>query len=92
MKMKKRAVGVLAATFAAAALPIMAASPASADQGDCQYSLHEAGYTVGPKIEAACKLGADFNPAAYPGCYFALVNIGVSSGDASDACYAATRA
>ncbi|MGW5344784.1 hypothetical protein [Streptomyces sp. NPDC004050] len=40
MNMKMRAIGVLAAAFAAAALPLVAASPASADQGDCQYSLH----------------------------------------------------
>ncbi|MFE2272194.1 hypothetical protein ACFXB4_23520 [Streptomyces lavendulae] len=86
---KKRVVGVLSAMFVAAALPMVVASPASADQGDCQYSLHQAGYNVGPKVEAACKLGADFNPAAYPGCYWALVNIGVRLGAAGDACYAA---
>ncbi|MGO4460495.1 hypothetical protein AB4039_24885 [Streptomyces sp. M-16] len=86
---KKRAVGLLSAMFVAAALPMVVASPASADQGDCQYSLHQAGYNIGPKVEAACKLGADFNPAAYPGCYWALVNIGVRPGDAGDACYAA---
>ncbi|MFF4580893.1 hypothetical protein [Streptomyces sp. NPDC001389] len=86
---KKRAGGVLAAVFVAAALPMVAASPASADQGDCQYSLHEAGYNIGPKVEAACKLGADFNPGAYPACYFGLINIGVRIGDAGNACSAA---
>ncbi|WP_133898065.1 hypothetical protein [Streptomyces sp. KS 21] len=87
MKMKKRALGVLAATFAAAALPIMAASPASADQGDCQYYLHEAGYNIGPKVETACKFGADYsNPGAWMGCYWGLTGIGVRTEHASEAC------
>ncbi|MFK0253471.1 hypothetical protein [Streptomyces sp. NPDC090445] len=88
MEMKmKRAGGVLAAVFAAAALPIVVASPASADQGDCQYSLHEAGYVIGPKVEAACKFGADYtNVGAWQGCYLGLANIGVRSEDAITAC------
>ncbi|WP_159045868.1 hypothetical protein [Streptomyces sp. WM6372] len=86
MKMKKRAVGVLAATFAAAALPIVVASPASADQGDCQYYLHEAGYKVGPKIEAACESGDQFSPTAYGSCLMGLLNIGVRVDHAQSAC------
>ncbi|MFI6005370.1 hypothetical protein ACIA98_34080 [Streptomyces sp. NPDC051366] len=89
MKMK-RVGGVLAAVFVAAALPMVAASPASADQGDCQYSLHQAGYDVGPKIEAACKIGADpFNGAPYAGCYLSLINIGVRHEAADAACSSA---
>ncbi|MFI9061498.1 hypothetical protein ACIGQE_06435 [Streptomyces sp. NPDC053429] len=86
MKMRKRTIGVLAATFAAAALPLVAASPASADQGDCEYSLHEAGYRIGPKVEAACKSGAEFSATAYSTCLFSLLNIGVRSDHAQRAC------
>ncbi|MEU4357729.1 hypothetical protein [Streptomyces virginiae] len=86
----KRMGGALAVAFAAASLPILAASPAAADQGDCQYYLHEAGYNVGPKIESACRSGADpWNPAGWIQCYSALVNIGVREGDASAACFKA---
>ncbi|MFF4295585.1 hypothetical protein ACFY0N_18325 [Streptomyces vinaceus] len=86
MKMKKRAFGVLAATFAAAALPIVAASPASADQGDCQYYLHEAGYNVGPKVESACKAGDQFTPTAFGSCLMGLLDIGVRVDHAQRAC------
>ncbi|MEV0410887.1 hypothetical protein AB0I68_08770 [Streptomyces sp. NPDC050448] len=86
MTMKKRAVGILAATFAAAALPIMAASPASADQGDCQLSLIDAGYKVGPKVEAACQAGARFSPTAYGTCLMGLLDIGVRADHAQLAC------
>ncbi|MFK0045802.1 hypothetical protein ACIQU4_17050 [Streptomyces sp. NPDC090741] len=86
MKMKKRAVGVMAATFAAAALPLMAATPASADQGDCQYYLHEQGYNVGPKIEAACKTGSEFSAIAFGSCLGQLLNIGVRGDHAQEAC------
>ncbi|MEU8842612.1 hypothetical protein AB0D97_26350 [Streptomyces roseus] len=86
MKMKKRAVGVLAATFAAAAMPVMAASPASADQGDCQYYLHEAGYQVGPKATSGCEAGSRFSPIAYGDCLSQLLNIGVRIEHAHRAC------
>ncbi|WP_412078001.1 hypothetical protein ACLF6K_28305 [Streptomyces xanthophaeus] len=83
---KKRAGGVLAAVFAAAALPIVVASPASADQGDCQIALYDWGYVIGPKVQAACKAGAAFGPAAYGNCFYGLVNIGVRSEHAANAC------
>ncbi|MFE2144727.1 hypothetical protein ACFXA3_23820 [Streptomyces sp. NPDC059456] len=86
MKMKKRAVGVVVAAFAAAALPLMAASPASADQGDCQYYLHEEGYKVGPKIESGCETGAHSSPIAYGSCLSYLLNIGVRADQAQRAC------
>lgn len=90
MNMKKRAVGVLAATFAAAALPIMAASPASADQGACQLVLIDAGYKVGPKAEAACRTGGDpGNPGRWIQCYWALTALQVSETPAVRACNAA---
>ncbi|MEU4950300.1 hypothetical protein [Streptomyces lavendulae] len=89
---KKRAGGVLAAVFAAAALPIVVASPASADQGDCQVYLHEQGYAIGPKVQAACKAGAVSimtNPGRFGDCYWSLTPIGVRSSDAAGACQAA---
>ncbi|MFD0268137.1 hypothetical protein ACFVGY_16390 [Streptomyces sp. NPDC127106] len=92
MNMKKRAGGVLAAVFAAAALPLLTAAPASADQGDCQYYLHEAGYNVGPKVEGACGFGASTEMGAFSGCYVLLVDIGVSKGDAVEACSLAGEA
>ncbi|MCX5198204.1 hypothetical protein OOK31_30665 [Streptomyces sp. NBC_00249] len=92
MKMK-RAGGVLAAVFAAAALPIVVASPASAAQRDCQYVVFDAGYTVGPKVQAACKFGATIlHPGAFHGCYVSLVDIGVRDEIASRACSEAARA
>ncbi|MCX5013946.1 hypothetical protein OG765_23580 [Streptomyces sp. NBC_00555] len=89
MKMKGAA-RVLAVACAAAALPIMVASPASADQGDCQYSLHEAGYQIGPKVEAACKTGANtWNPGRFIQCFWGLTAIGVREEHAVTACQAA---
>ncbi|MEV6953268.1 hypothetical protein [Streptomyces sp. NPDC051183] len=48
-----RVMGVLAVAVAATGLPLVAASPASADQGDCQYYLHSTGYVVGPNVQSA---------------------------------------
>ncbi|MFF7297731.1 hypothetical protein [Streptomyces sp. NPDC008265] len=86
----KRAAGVLAVFVTVAVLPLMAASPASADQGSCQYYLHERGYKVGPKIESACRTGSDpANPGSWIQCYWGLTGIGVRSEDAAGACNAA---
>ncbi|WP_158820582.1 MULTISPECIES: hypothetical protein [unclassified Streptomyces] len=86
----KRIGGAFAVALAAASLPILAASPASADQGDCQYYLHEAGYNVGPKVESACRSGANqWNPGRWVICYSELITIGVREGDASAACFKA---
>lgn len=83
----KRAGGFFAAAIVATALPIMVASPASADQGDCQYYLHTVGYQIGPKVEAACKAGANaWHPARFMECYSGLVNIGVWGEHAATAC------
>ncbi|MGR4879044.1 hypothetical protein ACIPUC_06370 [Streptomyces sp. LARHCF249] len=87
----KRAGGVLAVALAATALPIVVASPASADQGDCQLYLIDRGYNVGPKVESACRNGADtwMNPAAWGQCFYGLTGIGVRQEDAVGACNAA---
>ncbi|MFE6273185.1 hypothetical protein ACFVQ9_30860 [Streptomyces goshikiensis] len=86
----KRAVGALTVAFAAIALPLVVASPASADQGDCQFYLIDRGYKVGPKVVSACKEGAEaWGPTRWPLCYYGLVNIGVRQEDAAGACTAA---
>ncbi|MCX4693360.1 hypothetical protein [Streptomyces sp. NBC_01408] len=87
--MKKRTLGVLAATFVAAALPMVAASPASASSADCQVYLRNLGHTVGPKVEAACNLAAtwDVHGLNRLTCYLALMDLGVRTDYASTACY-----
>ncbi|MFI8264465.1 MULTISPECIES: hypothetical protein [unclassified Streptomyces] len=90
MNVKKRTAAILATAVAAAALPILMASPASADQGACQFSLIDHGYVVGPKSEAACRTGSDVgNPARWIQCYWGLTAIGVKEVDAARACNAA---
>ncbi|MDH6539318.1 hypothetical protein [Streptomyces sp. SPB4] len=87
---KKRALGVLAATFVAAALPMVAASPASASTADCQVFLRNVGYNVGPRVEAACTAGADrsvfMGTTAWSQCVFLLGNLGVKHSDVITAC------
>ncbi|MYT23556.1 hypothetical protein GTW69_25275 [Streptomyces sp. SID7760] len=90
MNVKKRTAALLAAAVAAAALPILMASPASADQGACQFSLIDHGYVVGPKAEAACRTGSDVgNVGRWIQCYWGLTAIGVKEVDAARACNAA---
>lgn len=86
---KKRALGVLAATFIAAALPMVAASPAAASSADCQVYLRNLGYNVGPQVQNACTHAAtwDISGMYRHGCYMSLVNLGVKVNDASTACY-----
>ncbi|MFJ6938857.1 hypothetical protein [Streptomyces sp. NPDC101132] len=86
---KKRAFGVLAATLVAAALPIVAAPPASASSFDCMGYLRNLGYTVGPKVKAACDIGADDNISGLDNviCQLHLENIGVRRAHAYTACY-----
>lgn len=84
----KRVGAALAVTVAATVLPAVAATPASADQGDCQYYLHTVGYVIGPKVESACKAGSDtfMNPAAWGKCFLGLTGIGVRQEHAVTAC------
>lgn len=89
MKMK-RAMGVMAVALAATALPIVVASPASADQGDCQLYLFDRGYKLGPNVESACRTGAgSLNPTAWGQCFMDLTGIGVRQEHAVKACNAA---
>ncbi|MFA7766128.1 hypothetical protein [Streptomyces sp. NRRL S-448] len=86
---KKRTLGVMAATFVAAALPVVAASPASASSADCQVYLRNLGYNVGNQVRNSCDHAAtwDISGMYRHGCYVSLVNLGVKEGDASTACY-----
>ncbi|MGW7099056.1 hypothetical protein [Streptomyces sp. NPDC054883] len=86
---KKRTFGVLAATIVAAALPMVAASPASADSPDCQNYLRQLGYVVGPQVQAACNVGAtwDLGGLNRIACNWKLVQLGVKQNDAYTACY-----
>ncbi|MCJ0870801.1 hypothetical protein [Streptomyces sp. AP-93] len=84
-----RVMGALAVTVAATVLPMVAATPASADQGDCQYYLHTVRYVIGPKVESACKAGSAnpfFNPGRWGQCYYGLTGIGVRQEHAVTAC------
>ncbi|MBW5480679.1 hypothetical protein [Streptomyces bambusae] len=85
---KKRTLGVLAATFAAAALPLVAASPASADAADCLQYLSNVGYQVGPRTNAACDRGAGGIANVF--CEPSMISIGVKWEHASEACYQAS--
>ncbi|MFE9632944.1 hypothetical protein [Streptomyces sp. NPDC006463] len=86
----KRAAGALAVALAATALPIVMASPASADQGACQLYLFDRGYQVGPKVESACETGSNpGNPGRWGQCYWGLTAAGVREADAAGACNSA---
>ncbi|WP_330330388.1 hypothetical protein OHS33_12040 [Streptomyces sp. NBC_00536] len=88
---KKRTFGVLAATFAAAVVPMVAASPASADTYDCRQFLSNVGYNVGPLVKAACDAGEGVLITDWDSCYFGLKNIGVKDSDVYTACAEAQR-
>ncbi|MEV7613600.1 hypothetical protein [Streptomyces sp. NPDC089799] len=91
MSKLKRVLGVMAATAMAGALPILAASPASANQGDCAYYLNKQGYKVGPKVWSACSNAPIITGLPHPACYGGLVSLGVNPGHASEACRQAKR-
>ncbi|GAA1306061.1 hypothetical protein [Saccharothrix xinjiangensis] len=78
-----RAVGVAAATFAAAALPLLAAAPAQATAGECIDYLREEGYEVVNNHEDACQTGED---GFYRPCVNHLTHVGVEIGHARTAC------
>lgn len=84
-----RVAGALTVAVAATVLPLVVATPASADQGDCQYYLHTKRYIIGPKVESACKKGSAsllLNPGRWGLCYYGLTGIGVRQEHAVVAC------
>jgi hypothetical protein len=83
----KRAMAALCVTAAAGALPLMAASPASAyGRTYCENYIASKGYLVGPKVKGACKYAGD--PATVAFCYAGLTNAGVKDNHAYQACRA----
>lgn len=81
-------IGVLVATTA---LPFVTATPAQADRGACRGAVYKAGYTVGPKVRAACIEGEAANATAFLFCNRDLLAIGISVGAAQNACIAAAK-
>jgi hypothetical protein len=81
----KRMAAAAGVVVAAGALPILAASPASATQSACTNYVATHGYFAGPKVKAAC--GHKHLPiGANPLCISALVVIEVDGTTALNAC------
>jgi hypothetical protein len=85
----KRLIGVASALALAGVVPLVSASPASANQSTCVNYLGNRGYDVGPKVRAACAHPALQSPlGAVPSfdCTHGLRLIGVKDQHAVDAC------
>ncbi|WP_137989314.1 hypothetical protein [Streptomyces vilmorinianum] len=85
----RRMVTALCITAAAGVVPLATATTAQADQVSCANYVASKGYTVGPKVRAACDhrawrtwAGTVPNPA----CISGLGTIGVAGGVAQTAC------
>ncbi|MEU6864911.1 hypothetical protein ABZ924_16765 [Streptomyces sp. NPDC046876] len=86
----KRAMGIVAATALAGALPVLAASPAQASYTDCTNYMENLGYVVGPNVRDACSNGEN----GFVGgiiCQNILYSLSVKIDDANEACYQAAR-
>jgi hypothetical protein len=88
-KTSRRLVTLLAAITTAAAFSVAVAAPAEASSAKCQEYLRYKGYTVGPKVRAACDTGQNGGASGPLACYFALIAIDVEPAHASTACNAA---
>ncbi|MFD7631628.1 hypothetical protein ACFV7Q_37440 [Streptomyces sp. NPDC059851] len=86
----KRAIGVLAATAMAGALPVLAASPAQASYTDCVNCMSNLGYIVGPNVQDACAYGENGSFGSIV-CQNILYSLAVKMDDANEACYQASR-
>ncbi|MFJ4481677.1 hypothetical protein ACIP3D_04965 [Streptomyces longwoodensis] len=94
MKARKatRLLSAAGITAAAVLIPVAAAAPASAATGysGCKTYVGASGYTVGPKVSAACANKALKMPlggwAANPYCLTGLINAGVDTSTAQTAC------
>ena len=85
----KRLIGVASALAVAGVLPVVSATPASADQSTCVNYIGNRGYTVGPKVKAACAhsaLRSPLGPVPSFDCTHGLRLIGVKDQHAVDAC------
>ncbi len=86
----KRAMGIVAATALAGALPVLAASPAQASYTDCTNYMENLDYVVGPNVQSACSNGEN----GFIGrtiCQNILYSLSVKFDDANEACYQASR-
>ncbi|MEW2414916.1 hypothetical protein AB0953_14485 [Streptomyces sp. NPDC046866] len=90
MSKVKRAMGIVAATALAGALPVLAASPAQASYTDCTSYMENLGYVVGPRVQEACSTGEN----GFAGeiiCQNILYSLSVQIDDANEACSQAAR-
>ncbi|MEW2550629.1 hypothetical protein AB0957_02615 [Streptomyces zhihengii] len=75
---------------AAVAVPVAMATPAAAGPVACMQYLTDQGiYTVGDRARAACRnpaLTIGWSKQANPYCYTGLVQLGVRTGHATEAC------
>jgi uncharacterized membrane protein len=86
MKPALSAVGVVAA---AGVMPLVTATPASADQVSCANYVGSKGYAVGPKVRSACSAGAistGVMKVPNPYCMTRLLKAGVDQSVANAAC------
>ncbi|MEU3723260.1 hypothetical protein [Streptomyces sp. NPDC031705] len=86
----KRAIGMLAATAMAVAVPVMAASPAQASYTDCTNYMHNMGYIVGANVQNACQVGEN-GMVGQNVCLSILQSVGVRTEHAQTACQQAAR-
>ncbi|QTD98535.1 hypothetical protein [Streptomyces cyanogenus] len=86
----KCTVAAAGVVVAAGALPVLAASPASATQGACTDYVAKHGYFAGPKVKEACSHGAIKTPVgsdwANPACLLGLAKLNIKSSVSDPAC------
>ncbi|MGW0190959.1 hypothetical protein ACWDV7_35230 [Streptomyces sp. NPDC003362] len=85
----KRMLAAAGVTVAAVAVPILAASPASATQSACTNYVATHGYFAGPKVKAACAngaIGSGVTKVPNPNCLLGLAKLDVSNSVAVPAC------
>lgn len=87
----RRVISAVSLIAGALALPMVTAGQADASPQRCEISMHNDGYVVGPKVKAACALAsATSTPAGVVNrarCQALMLDLGVKSSDAYDACY-----
>ncbi|WP_266382827.1 hypothetical protein [Streptomyces canus] len=81
----KRLVAAASVVAAAGIVPVITATPASADQVDCVTFLKNRNYIIGAKVRAACNI-KHLPVGANPVCLADLVVIGVTADHANRAC------
>ncbi|CCK30054.1 putative secreted protein [Streptomyces davaonensis JCM 4913] len=85
----KRMLSVVGVVAVAGVMPLLTATTASADQIACTEYVGSHGYTVGPKVRAACSHGVIFTgigKTANPKCLVGLANLNVASSVSGKAC------